>query len=70
MRALVLGGSGGGCRETTIDLANYSDIEEITVTDNNVGAVTDLLDTIGIDQLNPLNFNNNDYDSLLQLFPK
>lgn len=39
MRALVLGGAGAVCKETTRDLAEYSDFEEIVVADFNLPAV-------------------------------
>ncbi len=35
MRALVLGGAGAVCRETTRDLAAYSAFDEIVVADYN-----------------------------------
>ena len=40
MRALVLGGAGAVCKETTRDLAQYSDFEEIVVADYNMEAAT------------------------------
>ena len=39
MRALVLGGAGAVCKETTRDLAEYSSFEEIVIGDSNLGAI-------------------------------
>jgi lysine 6-dehydrogenase len=47
MRALVLGGAGAVCKETTRDLARYSDFEEIVVAEYNVEAAQALVDDIG-----------------------
>ena len=46
MRALVLGGAGAVCKETTRDLAQYSDYDEIVVADFNLHAATDLVEDI------------------------
>ncbi|RME86840.1 MAG: hypothetical protein D6770_10930 [Anaerolineae bacterium] len=70
MRALVLGGAGAVCKETTRDLAEYSDFEEIVVADYNVEAVEALLASIGDPRLKPLFFDANDYDGMLKLFPE
>ena len=70
MRALVLGGAGAVCKETTRDLAAYSDFDEIVVADYNLEAVTKLVDEIGDARLNPIFFDANDYDGMLKLFPQ
>ena len=70
MRALVLGGAGAVCRETTRDLAAYSPFTEIVVADNNQIAVQDLVASIGDERLSVLKFNADDYDGMLVLFPK
>ena len=69
MRALVLGGAGAVCKETTRDLAEYSDFDEIIVADYNLPAVTSLVDEIGDPRLKPVMFDANDYDGMLKLFP-
>ncbi len=70
MRALVLGGAGAVCKETTRDLAAYSTFDEIVVADGNLAAVTALLDEIGDDRLKPLEFDANNVDSMRELFPQ
>jgi saccharopine dehydrogenase-like NADP-dependent oxidoreductase len=70
MRALVLGGAGAVCKETTRDLAAYSDFDEIVVADYNLEAVTALANDIGDPRLKPVFFNADDYDAMLALFPQ
>jgi lysine 6-dehydrogenase len=70
MRALVLGGAGAVCRETTRDLAIYSQFEEIVVADYDLPAVEKLLESIGNDRLKPLHFNANDKHAMRELFPR
>ncbi len=70
MRALVLGGAGAVCKETTRDLAAYSDFDEIVVADYNLEAVTALVNEIGDPRLKPVFFNADDYDAMLDLFPQ
>ena len=70
MRALVLGGAGAVCKETTRDLAAYSNFDEIVVADYNLDAVTRLVESIGDPRLKPIFFNADDYNSMLQLFPQ
>ena len=70
MRALVLGGAGAVCKETTRDLAEFSDFDEIVVADFNLPAVMALVEAIGDPRLKPIKFDANDYDSMLKLFPK
>ncbi|RMF37445.1 MAG: hypothetical protein D6759_02320, partial [Chloroflexi bacterium] len=69
MRALVLGGAGAVCRETTRDLAQYSDFDEIVVADYNVAAAQALVDEIGDPRLRVIPFDANDYEGMLRLFP-
>ncbi|MEJ2263487.1 MAG: saccharopine dehydrogenase NADP-binding domain-containing protein [Anaerolineales bacterium] len=70
MRALVLGGAGAVCKETTRDLAEYSDFDEIVVADNNLAAVNQLLESIGDRRLKSLQFDAGDYKALLDLLPQ
>ena len=46
MRALVLGGAGAVCQETTRDLSRFSDFEEIVVADYNVAAAQAIVDSL------------------------
>ena len=46
MRALVLGGAGAVCKETTRDLAEFSKYDEIVVADNNLEAATSVVEDI------------------------
>jgi lysine 6-dehydrogenase len=69
MRALVLGGAGAVCKETTRDLAEYSDFEEIVIADHLVEAAQNLVDDIGDPRLHALAFDADDYDGMLALFP-
>jgi len=69
MRALVLGGAGAVCKETTRDLAQYSDFEEIIVADYNVAAAWALADAIGDPRLRVIAFDAEDYEGMLRLFP-
>ncbi len=70
MRALILGGAGAVCKETTRDLAKYSKFDEIVVADYNLEAAEGLITSIGDARLKPLKFDANDYDGMLELFPK
>jgi lysine 6-dehydrogenase len=70
MRALVLGGAGAVCKETTRDLAQYSDFEEIVIADYNVAAAEALLDELGDPRLKVISFDANNYDEMLRLFPE
>jgi lysine 6-dehydrogenase len=69
MRALVLGGAGAVCKETTRDLAEYSQYDEIVVADYNLEAANNLVKDIGDRRLTPLFFDAEDYGSMLKLFP-
>ena len=70
MRALVLGGAGAVCNETTRDLAAHSTFEEIVVADYNLGAVESLLSEIGDPRLKSLRVDATDVDGLRTLFPQ
>jgi lysine 6-dehydrogenase len=70
MRALVLGGAGAVCTQTTRDLSSYSRFDEIVVGDFNLEAVSKLIDEINDGRLKPLFFNAQDYEGMLQLFPQ
>jgi len=70
MRALVLGGAGAVCKETTRDLAEYSDFEEIVVADYNVEAAERLVEEIGDPRLEAIRFDANDYEGMLRIFPE
>jgi saccharopine dehydrogenase-like NADP-dependent oxidoreductase len=70
MRALVLGGAGAVCKETTRDLAQYSDFEEIVIADYNVAAAQALAEELGDPRLKVISFDANDYDEMLRLFPE
>src|SRR3989304_10571279 len=70
MRALVLGGAGAVCKETTRDLALTSDFEESAVADANPAAVERLLEEIGDRRLKSVAFDAGDYDAMLRLFPQ
>ncbi len=69
MRALVLGGAGAVCKETTRDLAEYSQYDEIVVADFNLKAATELVEDIRDKRLKPLFFDAEEYGSMLKLFP-
>jgi lysine 6-dehydrogenase len=70
MRALVLGGAGAVCKETTRDLAEYSNFDEIVVADYNLAAVNQLLESIGDRRLKPLHSDAGNYQAMLDLFPQ
>ncbi len=69
MRALVLGGAGAVCKETTRDLAQFSDFEEIVVADYDVAAAQALADEIGDPRLSVIPFDAGSYEGMLDLFP-
>jgi lysine 6-dehydrogenase len=69
MRVLVLGGAGAVCSETTRDLAQYSDFDEIVVADYNLEAAKALVEEIGDGRLTPVMFDAEDYNSMLKVFP-
>jgi len=67
---LVLGGAGAVCKETTRDLAHYSDFEEVVVADYNVVAAQASVEKLGAPRLKVISFNADDYDEMLRLFPE
>jgi saccharopine dehydrogenase (NAD+, L-lysine-forming) len=69
MKALVLGGAGAVCSETTRDLAQYSKFDEIVVADYNLDAANALIEEIGDPRLQVVKFDANDYQGMLKLFP-
>jgi lysine 6-dehydrogenase len=69
MKALVLGGAGAVCRETTRDLANFSDFDEIVVADYNEEAAKALVKEIGDKRLKTISFNAEDYNAMVKTFP-
>ncbi len=69
MRVLVLGGAGAVCNETTRDLVQYSDFDEIVVAEYNLEAADVLVKEIDDRRLKAVFFDANDYGSMLQLFP-
>jgi len=69
MRALVLGGAGAVCKETTRDLAQYSDFEEIVVADYDVAAARMLAEELDDPRLKPIHFDADDYGEMIRLFP-
>jgi saccharopine dehydrogenase-like NADP-dependent oxidoreductase len=69
MRVLVLGGAGAVCNETTRDLAQYSDFDEIVVADSNLESANALIEEINTPKLETVFFDADDYDSMLKLFP-
>jgi lysine 6-dehydrogenase len=69
MRALVLGGAGAVCKETTRDLAGYSTYDEIVVADFNLKAAETLVKDIGDKRLTAQFFDAEDFGSMLKLFP-
>lgn len=70
MRALVLGGAGAVCTETTRDLATYSTFEEVVVADYNLASVERLITEIDSPRLKPLQFNADDTNAMRELFPQ
>jgi saccharopine dehydrogenase-like NADP-dependent oxidoreductase len=69
MKALVLGGAGAVCKETTRDLANYSKFDQIVIADYNLEAADQLVAEIGDSRLCTIHFDAEDYSSMLRLFP-
>lgn len=70
MRALVLGGAGAVCRETTRDLAQYSDFDQIVIADANVAAAQALVEGIGDPRLRVVRFDAGDDEGMRRLFPE
>ncbi len=70
MRALVLGAAGAVCSQTTLDLARFSQFDEIIVADFRMESLEKLLDGIGDPRLKPLAFDADNYGRMLELFPQ
>ena len=68
MKALVLGGAGAVCKETTRDLAKFSDYKEIVVADYNQKAAEALVKDVEDKRLSVISFDAEDYDSMRKLF--
>ena len=69
MKALVLGGAGAVCSETTRDLVQYSNFDEIVVAEYNLEAANELIEELGDPRLKVVQFDANDYAAMLKLFP-
>jgi saccharopine dehydrogenase-like NADP-dependent oxidoreductase len=69
MKTLVLGGAGAVCSETTRDLAQYGKFDEIVVAEKNLDAANELIKDIGDRRLTAVQFDADDYDSMVKLFP-
>lgn len=57
------------CKETTRDLSETSNFEEIVVADANAEAVERLIGDLKDSRLKPVSFDAEDYDGMLDLFP-
>jgi lysine 6-dehydrogenase len=68
VRALVLGGAGAVCKETTRDLAQYSKFDDIVVADGNDAATGALLKEIGDPRLSAVHLDADDEKGLVRLF--
>ena len=68
MRALVLGAAGAVCSQTTMDLAHFSQFEEIVVADAKLESLEQLLAGIGDPRLKALPFSADDYERMPELF--
>lgn len=69
MKALVLGGAGAVCSETTKDLVQSSNFDQIVVAEYNMEAANKLIDELGDPRLKAVQFDANNYDAMLKLFP-
>ena len=69
MKALVLGGAGAVCGETTRDLVKYSDFDEIVIAEFNLEAAEDLMKELDDPRVSAVRFDANNYDEMLELFP-
>jgi lysine 6-dehydrogenase len=70
MRVLALGGAGAVAKESTRDLAEFSDFDEIVIAEYNVKAAEQLAAEIGDPRLKVMHFDASDYDNLLHTFPQ
>jgi lysine 6-dehydrogenase len=69
MRVLALGGAGAVAKESTRDLAQFSDFEEIVVADHDLEAAQELVAEIGDPRLKAMSFDAGDYGAMLRTFP-
>jgi len=69
MKALVLGGAGAVCSETTKDLVQYSDFDEIVVAEYNLEAAKELIEELDDPRVKAVKFDANNYDEMVKLFP-
>lgn len=70
MRLLALGGAGAVAKESTRDLAEYSDFGEIVIADHDLEAAQALADEIGDPRLRAMRFDASDYQAMLDTFPR
>jgi saccharopine dehydrogenase-like NADP-dependent oxidoreductase len=70
MRILALGGAGAVAKESTRDLAQFSDFDEIIVADYNVQSAEKLVAEIGDPRLKVMPFDADDDDAMLRIFPQ
>jgi len=69
MKALVLGGAGAVCSETTRDLVKYSNFDQIVVAEYNMEIANELVKELDDPRLKSVQFDANDYATMLELFP-
>jgi lysine 6-dehydrogenase len=70
MRILALGGAGAVARESTRDLAQFSDFEQIVVAEYDVAAAERLVAEIGDPRLDVMPFDANDTPAMLRTFTR
>jgi lysine 6-dehydrogenase len=70
MRILALGGAGAVARESTCDLAEFSDFEQIVIAEYDVAAAERLAVEIGDPRLEVMPFDAGDYAAMLRTFPE
>jgi saccharopine dehydrogenase-like NADP-dependent oxidoreductase len=68
MRVLALGGAGAVAKESTWDLAQFSDFDEIVIAEYNVEAGEKLIAEIDDPRLKVMPFDASDYDAMLRVF--
>ncbi len=69
MRAIVLGGAGAVAKETTRDLSQYSDFDEIVIAEYDVEAGEALAAELNDPRVNVIFFDANDEAAMRKLFP-
>jgi saccharopine dehydrogenase-like NADP-dependent oxidoreductase len=65
-----LGGAGAVAKESTRDLVEFSDFEEIVIAEYDVEAAQALIAELDDPRLQVLQFNADDYEAMLQTFPQ